>query len=205
MVIAHHLIWTVYGYWLPNDPRGSHSRIVRNDVIAELGELHFGRKRVQPMGRVVQRFREQATAVLQHPLLQFDAAEVEEIATAFEEVIAGERYTCYSGAMMPDHVQILMRKHKHLAEAMMQKLKDVSRTRLCATGHRTPDHPVWTSGTGWRVFLETPDDIRRTIRYIERNPLPLGLPVQRWTFVSEYDEWPLHKRAAGAPSLNRKR
>ena len=23
IVIAHHLIWTAYGWWLPNDPRGS--------------------------------------------------------------------------------------------------------------------------------------------------------------------------------------
>jgi hypothetical protein len=47
------------------------------------------------------------------------------------------------------------------------------------------------------VHLETPDDIRRTIRYIERNPLPLGLPVQRWPFVRQYDGWPLLK-CAGA-------
>ena len=149
-------------------------------------------------GRVVQRFREQATTVLQHPLLQFDAAARDQIAAAFEEVIAGERYTCYACAIMPDHVHVLIRKHKHLAEAMMEKLKDASRTRLIETGHRAADHPTWTSGTGWKVFLETPEDIRRTIRYIERNPIPLGLPVQRRTFVSQYDGWPLHKRPGRA-------
>ena len=52
LVIAYHLIWTAYGYWLPNDPRGSGSRTIRNDIIAELGELHHGRKRVQPAGAV---------------------------------------------------------------------------------------------------------------------------------------------------------
>lgn len=82
MVIGHHLIWTVYGYWLPNDPRGSHSRVIRNDVIADLGEVHHGRKRVQPAGSVVQRFREQAMQVLKHPLLTFDETAREEIATA---------------------------------------------------------------------------------------------------------------------------
>ena len=25
LVIAYHLIWTAYGWWLPNDPRGSGS------------------------------------------------------------------------------------------------------------------------------------------------------------------------------------
>ena len=28
MIVGYHLIWTVYGYWLPNDPRGSWSDFV---------------------------------------------------------------------------------------------------------------------------------------------------------------------------------
>jgi hypothetical protein len=43
LVIAYHLIWTVYGYWLPNDLRGSMSKTIRDDLIGDLGELHFGR------------------------------------------------------------------------------------------------------------------------------------------------------------------
>src|SRR5439155_22569198 len=30
MVLAHHLIFTAYGFWLPNDPRGSWSDFVRS-------------------------------------------------------------------------------------------------------------------------------------------------------------------------------
>jgi len=51
LVIAYHLIWTVYGWWLPNDPRGSGSSIVRNPAIGPLGELHHGRKVNQPAER----------------------------------------------------------------------------------------------------------------------------------------------------------
>ena len=40
LVIAYHLIWTAYGWWLPNDPRGSGSKTIDSDIIAELGELH---------------------------------------------------------------------------------------------------------------------------------------------------------------------
>lgn len=60
MVIAYHLIWTAYGFWLPNDPRGSMSRAIRNDLIAELGELHYGRKRLQVVSSVIREFYEQA-------------------------------------------------------------------------------------------------------------------------------------------------
>ena len=31
MVIGYHLIWTAYGWWLPNDPRGSTSHRIRQN------------------------------------------------------------------------------------------------------------------------------------------------------------------------------
>jgi hypothetical protein len=53
------------------------------------------------------------------------------------------------------------------------------------------DHPIRTRG-GWKVFLDHPDDVRRTIRYIVNNPRHAGLPDQHWPFVTPYDGWPLH-------------
>jgi REP-associated tyrosine transposase len=192
LVIAYHLIWTAYGWWLPNDPRGSGSRTVRSDVIAELGELHFGRKKVQLAGRFVREFYGEAADRLKHSLQTFDQAARETIAAAFADVIQRERYTCYACTVMPDHVHILIRKHKHCAEEMIEALKIESRLRLSARGLRSVIHPTWTAGIGWKVFLDHPDDVRRTMLYIENNPLPLGLPVQRWPFIKPYDGWPLH-------------
>jgi REP-associated tyrosine transposase len=192
LVIAHHLIWTAYGCWLPNDPRGSGSSTVRKDVLRELGELHYGRKKIQPAGCEVRRFYQQAPALLRHALLTFGEQDRQEIGIAFAEVIAAERYTCYACAIMPDHVHILIRKHKHSAEMMIDAFKQSSRARLVESGLRLVDHPTWTEGGGWKVFLDHPDEVRRTIRYIEANPLPLGEAVQVWPFVIVYDGWPLH-------------
>jgi hypothetical protein len=75
---------------------------------------------------------------------------------------------------------------------MIDALKTESRLRLSESNHRPPDHPIWTAGTGWKVFLDHPDEVRRTIRYIEQNPSPLDLPVKRWPFVTAYNGWPLH-------------
>ena len=96
IVIAHHLIWTAYGWWLPNDPRGSGSSTIRNDVLAELGDVHFGRKRVQPAGREVREFYREAAELLKHPLLTFDERERERVAIAdgFAQAIDAEHYTC---------------------------------------------------------------------------------------------------------------
>jgi hypothetical protein len=126
LVIGYHLIWTAYGCWLPNDPRGSGSRTVNSDLIATLGELHYGRKKIQPAGRVVRAFYDRAEAVLRFPLLTFDESARNAIAVAFADTIKEERYTCYACAIMPDHVHILIRKHKDTAEQMIDKLSSAA-------------------------------------------------------------------------------
>jgi len=191
IVIAYHLTWTAYGFWLPNDPRGSMSHCIASDVIAELGQLHYGRKRIQPAGWVVQEFRERAAEVLKHPIRRFSRGDVEIIANAFAETIRQQVYTCYACAIMPDHVHLLIRKHKRQAEEMIEDFQAASRLRLRNSGNRALDHPAW-GGPGWKVFLDHPDDIRRTIPYIEQNPVKWRLPQQHWDFVTRYDGWPLH-------------
>jgi len=188
---AHHLIWTAYGCWLPNDPRGSGSTTIRKDVLREVGELHHGRKQVQPPASEERRFYQQATPLLRHAVLTFGENECLQLGNAFAEVIAAERYTCWACAIMPDHVHVLLRKHKHSAETMIEALKQDSRAGLVEGHFRSLDHPTWSEG-GWKVFLDHPDEVWRTLRYIEKNPLPLGEAVQSWAFVTPYDGWPLH-------------
>ena len=74
IVIAYHLIWTAYGWWLPNDPRGSNSKFVQSDVIFDLGNLHQGRKRVQPASSEIRTFYDSAEGRLKHALLAIDDA-----------------------------------------------------------------------------------------------------------------------------------
>lgn len=191
IIIAHHLIWTAYGWWLPNDPRGSSSHTIRNDIIADLGELHHGRKNVQPVGPTIRKFYEEAAAKLQHSLLTFDRQSVNTIAAAFSEVIERQRYTCYACAIMFDHAHLLIRKHKHTAEQMIEHFQASSRLRLRDANLRPANHPAW-GGPGWKVFLDHPDQVRRTIGYVEDNPIKMRQPRQTWNFVKRYDNWPLH-------------
>jgi hypothetical protein len=123
LVIAHHLIWTIYGTWLPNDPRGSGSQTVATDAIAELGEVHYGRRQVQPAGWVIREFYERAHEILRFPVLTFDSEDRLAIAEAIRNAIAEQCYTCYACAVMPDHLHILIRKHKHQAEQMIAVLQ----------------------------------------------------------------------------------
>jgi REP element-mobilizing transposase RayT len=191
LVIVYHLMWTAYGHWLPNDPRGSTSRHIASDVIAELGELHRGRCKIQPAVSVLRDFKQRASKVLKYPLLTFSLPDFPVIAEGIASAIAKNHYTCYACSVMPDHVHLLIRKHKHPAETMIEGLQESSRNRVIAERLRPPDHPVWTTG-GCKVFLYHPVQIRRTIRYIVNNPVKWHLPRQRWPFIVQYNGWPLH-------------
>jgi hypothetical protein len=93
---------------------------------------------------------------------------------------------------MPDHVHGLIPKHKHIAKEVMQNLYSEIRLRLRDLNDRGLQHRV-LGGTGWKVFLDTPDDIWRTIRYIEENPEKIGRPKQVYDVVTPYNNWPFHK------------
>lgn len=188
MLIAHHLIMTAYGWWLPNDPRGSSSQEVRVEHIQGLGDLHYGRKALQPLSAELCAFYEQAQEFLKHPLLTFSDEDRAHIAAAFAETVQSRRWTCYACALMPDHVHLLIRRHRDHAEEMMLLLQDASRQRLRLRDLRSSVHPVW-GGPGWKVFQQSVEQVRRTIRYIEDNPVKIRQPRQRWEFVVPYDGW----------------
>jgi REP element-mobilizing transposase RayT len=103
-------------------------------------------------------------------------------------VIQQQRYTCYACAIMPDHVHALIRRHRDKSEQMIKSLQDASREALIVGGKRSENHPVW-GGPGWKVFLNTRDDIKRIIAYIEDNPLRAKRLPQKWSFVTKYDGW----------------
>ncbi len=193
MVIAHHLIWTVYGTWLPNDPRGSGSRVVCTPELLALGELHFGRRKAQPSSKLIHAFYDRAEPRLIHDVHRFSTPHLSIVADALNAAISKRGYTCYACAVMPDHVHLVIRKHRDLAETMLDELQELSRERLVTMGLLPTDHPVWTTG-GWKRFLDSPERIHAEIRYIENNPLEIGLAPQAWPFVKPYDDWPFHKR-----------
>jgi REP element-mobilizing transposase RayT len=187
-----------YGWWLPNDPRGSMSNHIASDLIAELGTLHRGRKKIQPANRVLRAFYEDAPAVLKFPLLRFTPEELHAVIISFAEVIQKFGYTCYACAVLPDHVHLCIRKHRDLAEDMIAHLQLASADAVRKVGLRASNHPVW-GGHGWKVFLDSVEDIERTNRYIEANPMKLGMAPQLLPFVTPYDGWPFRKQRQNRP------
>ena len=216
MIIAHHLIFTNYGYWLPNDPRGSLPREVLIPKIANLGPHHYGRKQNQPKSKELNEFRERAQEVLKFPIIIFNNEQTQIIARGFAQAIEQFKYTCYACVIMPDHVHVIIRKHRDKAEQMIENLQTTSRDFLleidptfrtssadssfstsCADlslrnalpdSSFRKDHPIW-GGPGYKVFLSTTADMHRTIKYVEDNPIKIKRLKQTHPFVTPYNNW----------------
>ena len=89
-------------------------------------------------------------------------------------------------------MHLVIRKHRDLAEQMIKKLQWASAERVRRPGLRQDDHPVW-GGPGWKVFVDSTQDIWRTIPYVENNPIKRRLPRQTFPFVVPYDNWSFHR------------
>ena len=74
---------------------------------------------------------------------------------------------------------------------MIEHFQEDSRMKLLDANLREPNHPVW-GGPRWKVFLDSPDDIRRTIPYVQDNPIKIRRPRQTWDFVKGYNGCPFH-------------
>jgi len=115
------------------------------------------------------------------------------IAEAFERVIVSRRYTVWGCAVLTNHAHLCIRKHRDDPVMMWRAFAEESAIALRRLADVLDDHPVWSSRP-YRVFLHTPDDVRRVLAYIADNPLKERLAPQSWSFVRPYDGWPYSRQ-----------
>jgi REP element-mobilizing transposase RayT len=193
-IIGHHLIWTLYGHWLPNDLRGSGSMEFYDEKFAQLGPIHHGRKpkRLQPSREELREFYKQADLLLDFSKFWINDAKRQAIRDAFADVIANRNYTVWACAILSNHAHLVIRRHRDDALTMWKAFADEAAIRLREFVDVGMDHPVWATRP-YKVFLRTPDEVRGRIQYVEVNPAKEGLPAQRYAFVQAYNNWPFHK------------
>lgn len=192
--IATHIILTGYGYWLPNDPRGSMSSGVFTPEIAELGERHFGRRGVQPSREQLRAFYREAEKRLAHRVLWFGDAARQAVGDAIGKVVTREGLTCYACAVLRNHAHMLIRRHRLKAQEVSVLLKEVSTEALRSRKLAPPDHPVF-SADRCHIYKTTPEAVRACVQYVQDNYRKHGLPPVVHPFVKSYDNWPFHKTA----------
>src|SRR5580692_3574335 len=105
MVIASHVIFSAYGFWLPNDPRGSWSEFVASWELLKYGKAtkvmtHRSVARVQHDVRI----RLDAKTALRHPPVIFTGEQALAISRGFATAISEALYCLHACCILPDHV-----------------------------------------------------------------------------------------------------
>ncbi len=195
-IVAYHAIFGAYGFWLPNDPRGSWSTYVWADRLQ-----YFGEATTVSTSRSLARAphdpgqRRAAKVALKHSAVRFNGRQALIIGNAMAEAIRQEGLVIHAAAIMPDHVHLVISRHQRHTETWVSFLKRAASRKLrtarlhpfinlAETGGRLPS--PWCEG-GWKVYLHR-GEVRRAIDYVEQNPLRAGLPAQHWSFVTPYYE-----------------
>jgi REP element-mobilizing transposase RayT len=195
-VQAYHVIFTAYGFWLPNDPRGSWSDFVRKWELLRFGPATKVTTRAslarKPHDRQLRLAAKQALA---YPPVVYDGRQALSIAHGFAKMVEKSGYVVYACSILPEHVHMVLKRFRYYAETMVRLLKAEATHEMILDGR----HPLaaWREADGsypcpwarkcWKVFLNTPADIRRAIRYVENNPVKEGKRLQHWPFVRPFD------------------
>jgi len=176
MIIAYHTIFTTYGTWLPNDPRGSYSKAIYGEELKLLGEIRYGRQDPQPDRGTLRRFWTATRPALARSPYFIDDAIRPVVARGFSEAVRRLGLTVHACAIMNDHVHVLSMRSKHRIEYVVGRFKAEATNLLNLT-----DTP-WTRGS-WKVFINDDETLRAAAYYIEMNPIRARCGPQNWDFV----------------------
>ena len=195
MILGYHLIITAYGFWLPNDPRGSWSDFVGSWELLRFGPATKTSCRQSLASRPHdRRLRLEAKTALKYPDVHFTGGQARRIGMSFRDWAQQRGATIWACSILPEHVHLVVARHRYKIEQAANLLKGASTRALLAEkahplatfagqGQRPPN--MWARGQ-WKVFLDDPADVRRAIRYVEQNPIKEGKPEQNWQCVTEF-------------------
>jgi REP element-mobilizing transposase RayT len=195
MVIAYHVVFCPYGYWLPNDPRGSNSVFVRAPRL-----LRFGKATTVQHRRSVARdphdwrLRQEAKRVLKYEPVTFTGKQAQSIAKGFAKALRKNGYVIYACAILPTHVHMVIGRHTYKVEQVVNLLKGAATRQLIEDGLHPLAKYADESGkmpSPWgqelrKIFVFNHAKVREKIKYVNENPEKEGLPRQHWSFVSDY-------------------
>jgi REP element-mobilizing transposase RayT len=183
MIVAYHVIFGMYGFWLPNDPRGSWSDFVGAWELFRFGPATKTDERRSLAGNAHNReLRRLAKGALKNEPVVLDGLQARAVARGFAEYARKSGLVVYACAIMPDHVHLVVGRSRMTVERVVIQLKGAAVRRLRAEGIAPASSKCFARGQ-WKVFLD-PEDVDRAIEYVENNPVKEGLRRQNWKFVT---------------------
>jgi hypothetical protein len=124
MVLAYHVIFGAYGFWLPNDPRGSWSTFVGRWELVRFGKAttvtttsSLARKQHDREARLA------AKQSLLFPPVRFTGVQALAVAKGFATAMAESGYVVHACAILPGHVHLVIARHSRNVEQNVGHMK----------------------------------------------------------------------------------
>jgi REP element-mobilizing transposase RayT len=140
------------------------------------------------------RQRLEAKESLKYPPVLFSGIQARSVGEGFKTSIEKGKVTVWACSIMPDHVHMVIGRHRCDIETIVNLLKGEATKRLLADGlHPLAQHastegevPRCFAKKFWKVYLDSVEGIDRSVVYVDGNPEKEGKPRQRWRFVTPY-------------------
>ncbi len=124
MVIGYHVIIGAYGFWLPNDPRGSWSTEVWARHLRRFGpatKVNTRRSLACRGHDPVKRLK--AKRQLKYPAVQFSGVQARAVGRGFAKAVEELELKVFACSIMPDHVHLVTGRHARDVEYLAGFLK----------------------------------------------------------------------------------
>src|SRR5260221_8961457 len=109
MIVGYHIIFGMYGFWLPNDPRGSWSEFVGSWELFRYASATKTTERCSVAYRPHDRARRLAAKeALQRPAVVLNGLQVRAVGIGFCKYFARAKFPVWACAILPDHVHLVV-------------------------------------------------------------------------------------------------
>ena len=154
------LTWTTYGTWLPGDERGFVGRVPDDKGGHVIHNLPG-----EPYDADEPRLRVDAKRKLKGPVVRLIGKHARVCIKAFHEVCERYDLTIYAGAIMANHVHLVVSSAESEGPRLLNLFKGVSSRRLGQAFGRQPSGSWWTTG-GSRRLLPNERAFDHAVNYV---------------------------------------
>ncbi|MCC6511875.1 MAG: hypothetical protein IT423_22440 [Pirellulaceae bacterium] len=196
MIHGYHVILPHYGFWLPNDPRGSWSEFVASWELARFGTTtrHMDQRTLAQLTEHEIALRDEMRQNLLYPPVSLSGMQALSVANGFRSQAVTSGYSIWACAILPEHTHLVIARHRYKVEQIANLLKGAATTQLlddnlhplaqyAQAGKRPPG--MWARHQ-WKVYLDSDDQIENAIAYVNDNPIKEGKPPQNWSWITPY-------------------
>jgi len=196
VILAFHSIFTAYGFWLPNDPRGTWSDYIRRwDLFLHGKATTIDTRRSVAARPHDRKARHAAKQTLKYPPVILTGQQARAVGHGFAQAIADSGYVVHACSILPKHVHMVIARHPRSIKRIVGHFKGAATRQLNDEQLHPLANHVQSDGTtpspwarkSWDVYLDSHRTVQRAIRYVEDNPLKEGKPRQRWSFITPHE------------------